>query len=266
MPEDFTDAMVALAREVDERDEAQILAEIAGSTVDEYIYEVYDKKDKTKRLAVKLSWVGTREMARQRGNLHVGDYPDAAETDSHWRIAVKVTDLKRNFSVFGGCHQPKKMRINIVNKAGEVTGHELVEDPFAYQKALNKAQRNGFQNVMPAGYMAKWIDKMLQLSGRRPLRIPERTTRVAQPKARADTSKPLPTADTIKTLLDFEKAAWNRYKLQPAAAYKEVGYGSKSDVNESPWQLWQQLMATLEPEAEPGAEPQGEEVLWPENE
>jgi hypothetical protein len=255
--DEMTQAMLAQIKEIEEKDENQILAELAGATISEYIYETIvdeyvadpatGKKHKQKVRKVKLSWVGTRETARNRGNLVLSE-PLITETDEEFRIIFKATDLTHNFVVFGGTHQPKKMKVNDYDKdTGEFKGSHLEEDPYAFQKGLSKAQRNAFTNVIPADYSAKMIDRFLtagrkapqitQGSKQPPQNQNQQKRRETKPKADWDRITPqmVPDYATLETLI------WNLAKLQPADMYKKLGGGSRSQMTITAWQAFLQL-------------------------
>ena len=237
---EITSLMLNRIQEIEERDEGQILQELAGESIEDFIYEIIDKK--TKKRTVKLSWVGTREMARFRGNISLDD-PMIMDNDGYVRVVVRGTDLTRNFSVFGGCHQPRKQKVKIFDEHDEPMGYQEQDDPYYFTKALSKAQRNVLQSVIPADFTARMIDRFLIKAGKQPLKqLPRPKAALAKPKV--NTEVPEPTE--FKTLLDLEKYAFNRWHLQPADMYKELGYSTRSDCNETPWECFLKLKATIE--------------------
>jgi len=244
--ESITTLMLNQISEIEERDNNQILAELAGETLDEYVYDVvtYDRKAKKEKRTVKLSWVGTREMMQVRGNIAMSG-PDITDQDGYIRMVIRATDLKRNVSVFGGIHQLKTMKVKTYDEHGKPLGEQLQDDPFYFQKALSKAQRNAIQAVMPASFIAKMIDRFLLSAGKQPRK------QLAQPKPapKPRVAKDLPdiTADQITTLFDLEKLAFNRWHIQPAKMYQELGYSSKVDVTEPPFECFLRLRAIFEP-------------------
>ena len=248
--DELTAAMVAQIHEVEQKDENQVMAELAGETVEEYVYEIMVKvpKQREKVRKVKLSWVGTREVARNRGNI-VLDTPDIVENDESWRIVVRATDLLRNFTVFGGCHQLKQMKVNEYGEApGEITGSHLETDDYAFQKGLSKAQRNALSLCIPGEYAAKMIDRYLRASGKNPLltnssraistrsqkQPPQGTNpKKADIKPRAEWDKI--TQAQIPDYPHLENIIWNLCKLQPKDMYAELGGGSRTDMNVAAW-------------------------------
>jgi len=164
---DITTLMLKRIQEIEERDESQILQELAGESIEDFIYEIVDKKNKKR--TVKLSWAGTREMARFRGNITL-DEPLISDNDGYVRIVVRGTDLTRNFSVFGGCHQPKRQKVKIFDEHDQPMGYQEQDDPHYFTKALSKAQRNVLQSIIPADFTARIIDRFLIKAGKPPLK------------------------------------------------------------------------------------------------
>jgi len=254
--DELTAGMLAQIHEVEQKDENQVMAELAGETVEEYVYEILPKgKQKTRK--VKLSWVGTREVARNRGNI-VLDTPDITETDESWRIVVRATDLLRNFTVFGGCHQLKKMKVNDVDKTGEIIGSHYEQDDYAFQKGLSKSQRNALNLCIPGEYAARMIDRFLLASGKRPLltqttretkghRQPPQPTgpMKAETKPREEWDKI--TSDMVPDYPHLETIIWSLCKLQPKEMYIELGGGARSDMNIPAWQSFLTLKERFAP-------------------
>jgi hypothetical protein len=267
--DEITAAMLQNIREIEDRDENQILAELAGETISEYIYEteVWDwvpgpdgKRKKQKVRKVKLSWVGTREAARAKGNIVASD-PIVTETDKDFRIVIKFTDLSRNFSVFGGCHQPKQMKVNDWGEEpGEIVGTHLEDDPFAFQKGLSKAQRNGLTACIPADWTAKMIDRFLAASrkgqklpaGQRGRYIPQAGSSDTPVPARKTQIKPREewekiTKDQVPDYPKLEQIMWDLAKIQPRDVYKELGGGSRNDMTIPAWDAFVTLKARFCP-------------------
>lgn len=248
--DELTAGMVAQIHDIEQKDENQVMAELAGDTVQEYIYEIFttDPKTKQKTRKVKLSWVGTREVARNRGNI-VLDTPDVTETDDSWRIVVRATDLLRNFTVFGGCHQPKKMKVNEVDeKSGEITGFRYEPDAYAFQKGLSKCQRNALNLCIPGEYAARMVDRYLHAAGKKPLLAQD--TKKATAKSQKQTPQSAgPARSDIKPREEWDKITeemvpsyphlesiiWNLCKLQPRDMYIELGGGDRTTMVVSAW-------------------------------
>ena len=240
--DEMTSLMISQIKEIDERDEQQILAELAGEAVEDFIYEI--PQGKNRKRTVKLSWAGTREMGRARGNISLSD-PIISETDGYVRIVIKATDLKRNFSVFGGCHQMKQQKVKTFDGSGKSVGEQLQDDAFYFTKALSKAQRNVIQSLIPASFMARVVDKFLVASGKQPLKqLPK-----PQP-SKPRIAKELPALEPgeLQTLPELELLAYNRWHIQPAEMYKQLNVERRSDCKQTPWECFVVLKEIYEGE------------------
>jgi len=261
--------MIDQIKDLDTRDEKQILADLAGETLQDMIYStnIKDRKSGQWVPQVRLSWAGTKEAARSKGNIMVDDAPIVTDLEDSIRIVVRVTDLSKNFTIFGGCHQPKKQKVFDVNKTtGEVLDtFRQEDDPFCFQKGLSKAQRNAIQTVLPADYLAKCIDRFLKLSGKLQITKPA-NTRDTKPRTPAP-----PPASSIKPRSEWEKVTedmvpdyphletliWNMAKIQPKEMYAELGGGSRSEMTVPAWESFLVLKERYAP-AEPPPETKSE--------
>lgn len=258
MPDEMDSFMLRQIAEIEQKDEAQVLAELAGELVEDMIYtiEAYDRRKKQTVQKVRLSWAGTKEVARSRGNIVLSE-PVVTDLDANIRIMVKATDLTRNFTVFGGCQQPRKMKINDVDPdTGEVIGHHLEDDAYCFQKGLTKCQRNALTLCIPADYTARCITRFLKATGRSTL-IPQDTRRgKATTKAQL---KPLEewdkiTQDMVPDFPHLEPIIWNLTKMQPANMYPELGVTSRADMTIPAWEAFLTLKARFHP-----VKPEGED-------
>jgi len=256
MPDDMDRFMIKQIAEIEQRDESQVLAELAGELVEEMIYtvETYDRRRKKTIRKVRLSWAGTKEVARSRGNIVLSE-PVVTDLDTNIRIMVKATDLTRNFTVFGGCQQPRKMKINDVDQeTGEVTGHHFEDDAYCFQKGLSKCQRNALTLCIPADYAARCIDRFLRAAGKGKL-LPQETKRAKAPAK--SQLKPLEewdkvTEDMIPDYPHLEPIIWTLCKMQPADMYKELGVSSRADMTIPVWDAFLTLKARFHPADQPG--------------
>lgn len=244
MSDEITLVMLEQIKEIEQRDESQILAELAGETIKEYIYEieVRDTKTKQKTRKAKLSWAGVKEVARSRGNIVLSD-PIISDTDDAVRIVVRATDLKRNFTVFGGCHQPKQQKVKDLDKGGNLLGHHLESDDHYFPKALSKAQRNALNLCIPGDYAAKFISRLLKASGSTAALPPseENHGNNKKPQIKPREEWETITADDVPNLPTLERIVWNLTKLQPRQMYQELGYTGRADVTESAWECFLRL-------------------------
>ncbi|MBA7560656.1 hypothetical protein ES708_02285 [subsurface metagenome] len=258
--DNINSVMLQQIREIDQRDEVQIMSELAGETLQEYYYEVvrFDRRQKRQIRKVKLSWAGVREVARNRGNI-ILDYPVITETEKDWRVVVKATDLVRNFTVFGGCHQTKKMKVSTTDEAtGEIKNGKFIDDDYAFEKAISKAQRNALDKCIPADYMAKAIDRLLRASGRPPvnqLAKPRKGKKegklAAPPQIKAGDEWDKIVKEAVPDYPHLEPIIWNLCKLQPKQMYQQLGVSSRSDMTIPAWEAFLQLKEVLRKQPEP---------------
>ena len=242
MPDQIDSVMLKQIAEIEAKDEAQVLAELAGELISEMVYtvEVYDRRAKKKVQKAKLSWAGTKEVARSRGNIVLSE-PVVTDLENAIRIMVRATDLTRNFTVFGGCQQPRKMRVNDVDEGtGEIVGRHYEDDLYCFQKGLSKCQRNALTVCIPADYAAKCITRFLKASGAKAL--PQAATPTKRTPTKSQVKPPEEwdkiTPDMVPDYPHLEPIMWNLCKLQPADMYKQLGVSSRADLTITPWEAF----------------------------
>ena len=236
---------------IEQRDEAQIMAELAGEQLEEMTYtvEVWDRKSRQTVKKARLSWGGTKEVARHRGNIMLSE-PIVTDLEDTIRIMVKATDLERNFTVFGGCQQPRKMKVNDYAKdgSGEILSTHLEEDAFAFQKGLSKCQRNALTLCIPADYAAKCITRFLKASGTKLISQDTRSRKAAAPKIKPRAEWDKITPDMVPDFPHLEPLIWNLCKVQPAEMYRELGVGSRNDMTIPAWDAYLTLKQRFVPD------------------
>lgn len=128
---------------LDQRDEDQILAEIKGNIISEMFYS-FPLDGKT---VTGVSWVGTKEIARQYGCIDL-DFVRVDDTEDSYIAVVKATDTRTGTSLLGTAMQPKNMTAKGVEKP----------DRFAYTKAVSKAQRNAIRAIIPERFLLEMYE------------------------------------------------------------------------------------------------------------
>jgi len=251
MLDEMNSIMLKQIAEIEQRDESQVLAELAGEQIEEMIYtvETYDRRQRKKIKRARLSWAGVKEVARSRGNIVLAE-PVVTDLDATIRIMVKATDLTRNFTVFGGCQQPRKMKVNDVDPdSGEIIAFHYEDDAYCFQKGLSKCQRNALTLCIPADYAARCIDRFLKATGKEK-QLPQGAGRAKSPTK--SQLKPLSewekiTADMVPDFPQLEPVIWNLCKMQPADMYRELGVTSRTDMNIPAWEAFLFLKALFHP-------------------
>ncbi|MEW6624582.1 MAG: hypothetical protein AB1420_15910 [Bacillota bacterium] len=133
---------------MDRRDEEQILKELQGAYLDEFVYSFrLGNRD-----IVGLSWAGVKEIARKMGNISIKEIK-VDETEKSYRVLAKAEDEVRRITMFGVAEQSKKMRLG--------DGREI-DDVFALNKALSKAQRNAIRSVIPELMIKTMMQQFLE--------------------------------------------------------------------------------------------------------
>jgi hypothetical protein len=132
---------------MDRADEQQILDELQGHYLTEFVYSFRaGGKD-----VIGLSWAGIKELAYRYGGIQVESCTIEDKGD-FWLVTCKALDIERKNSRFGVATQSKTMK----HRDGSTE-----TDDFALQKATSKAQRNAIRALMPEIAVKQYIDKFL---------------------------------------------------------------------------------------------------------
>lgn len=135
---------------INQRDDSQVLLEIQGGFLEEFVYSFPTREGKV----TGLSWAGVKEVARQMGNISVDDC-DIRETDGSWQVKCKARDLTRNVTMFGVAEQAK----DLVLKGGGTQ-----RDMHSLSKAVSRAQRNAIRGLIPEMFIKKMIEQYCEES------------------------------------------------------------------------------------------------------
>ena len=156
--------------EMDVKDETQILQEMKGEKIEQYVYQYVQREENGKSHTVtSLSYVGIKEAIRRRGRVSIVGEAKVEETETTIRAMVKMHDGLNDLDVLG------------VSEA-------LKSKPFAYVLAVNKAERNAFAKLIPAKFFAELIAEKLNPQKRSDAQ-PQNVTPKSEP--------PLPQAKVI---------------------------------------------------------------------
>jgi len=115
---------------IEEMDETQIKAELAGRVVEDYAYQFMKGGIKV----TGLSYAGVMAAARKQGNIKVVSI-EFDEDENKVIAKCRAIDTKNNIEVIGVATQSKKYS----------SGYP---DEFAFQKAASKAQRNAIRKLI----------------------------------------------------------------------------------------------------------------------
>jgi hypothetical protein len=129
-------------------DENQILNEMKGELLEEFVYDM----DVQGKHVTSLSYAGVKEAIRRRGKYETLDVHIDEDKDQY-RCLVKVRDLIRQIDVLGAstCEKSK---------------------PFAYTLAVNKAERNAFRKLIPEKLIAAMVKEFLERRKARTVPVP----------------------------------------------------------------------------------------------
>ncbi len=124
---------------MDKRDEEQILAEIKGHMIEEYVYQFKAGG----KLVTGVSYAGIKAMVVRRGGYEIISDTIIKEEGS-FLAKAKIQDKQLDLQGLG---------------LGECAIHE----PFARQKAMGKALRNAYRSIMDEGqfiaFIKQWKNK-----------------------------------------------------------------------------------------------------------
>ena len=115
---------------VDQVDDQAIVELMTGQTIQDYVYSFKQGG----RTVEGLTLAGINEAANRRGGIQVEEV-EYEELDNSWIATVKAVDTITGSSRWGAYEQPKM--------AGGRS------DPFAFTKAIHKAQRNAIKQLIP---------------------------------------------------------------------------------------------------------------------
>lgn len=129
-------------------DENQILDEMKGELLEEFVYDIEIQG----RHVTNLSYAGTKEAVRRRGKYEILDVHIEEDKDQ-FRCLVKVRDLVRQIDVLGAstCEKSK---------------------PFAYTLTVNKAERNAYRKLIPEKLIAAMVKEFLERRKARKVSVP----------------------------------------------------------------------------------------------
>ena len=129
-------------------DDQSIIADMQGHANESYVYSFKQGG----RAVQGLTLAGINEAANRRGGLQI-DELQIKDNENAWIVTAKALDTNTGSSRYGACEQAKKMG----SKA----------DPYAFAKAVHKAQRNALKQLIPAPVINEVLAYYLGKSKRR---------------------------------------------------------------------------------------------------
>ncbi len=198
---------------VDQVDDQAIIELMTGQTIQDYVYSFKQGG----RTVEGLTLAGINEAANRRGGIQVEDVT-YEERDHSWIAVAKATDTITGSSRYGAYEQAKMMGSR--------------PDPFAFTKAIHKAQRNAIKQLIPVPVIREVLNFYLH-------RKTQGGAATQQPRARqggGNIATAQKAAFAIASQLDaplekkgISKAAlWNYIK-------RRYGVESRNDMSEMQW-------------------------------
>jgi len=130
---------------INQRDDDQVLIEIQGGFLKDFIYSFPTKEGNV----TGLSWAGVKEIARQMGNISIEDL-EITETPDTYRVKAKAKDITKNVSMYGVTEQSKQ----ITTKSGT-----KIDDLHALSKCVSRSQRNAIRGLIPENLIKAMIEE-----------------------------------------------------------------------------------------------------------
>ena len=150
-------------QQLDQLDEQQIVAELQGALLDQYVYSFQSNG----RQVVGLSWAGVKAVANKLGPVTC-DLLELRDTDESYICVVKASAPDGTQRI-GAAEQSKTFKSK--------------SDSFALPKAISKAQRNAIRALLPETLITEMV---------KAYRGQATTPRRQQQPARKAPSKPQP--------------------------------------------------------------------------
>ena len=154
MSEEKNNEIVPVATEVevvDQVDDQAIIELMTGQTIQDYVYSFKQGG----RVVEGLTLAGINEAANRRGGIQVEEV-EYEELENSWIATAKAVDTITGSSRYGAYEQPK------------MNGSR--PDPFAFTKAIHKAQRNAIKQLIPLPVIREVLNFYLhrKVSGNNP--------------------------------------------------------------------------------------------------
>ena len=204
---------------IDSVDDQAIVEMMTGQTIQDYVYSFKQGG----RVVEGLTLAGINEAANRRGGIQV-DNIDYKETEHSWIATAEAVDTIIGNSRYGAFEQPKM-----------IGGRP---DPYAFTKAIHKAQRNAIKQLLPVPVIREVLNFYLNR------------------KALAEETQQPQTDQSNDTITNAQKAAFAianklseplaKHGIDKAALWdyikQKYGVESRNDMTEM---QWTQLAAEL---------------------
>ena len=205
---------------VDQVDDQAIIELMTGQTIQDYVYSFKQGG----RTVEGLTLAGINEAANRRGGIQVEEVK-YEEQENSWIATAKAVDTITGSSRYGAYEQPK------------MNGGR--PDPFAFTKAIHKAQRNAIKQLIPVPVIREVLNFYLHRkagsgNSRPQQQIPQGGGNIAQAQ-KATFAIAANLSDSLEEKGVTKADLWNYMK-------RKCGVESRNDINEM---QWTQLSAEL---------------------
>ena len=205
---------------VDQVDDQAIIELMTGQTIQDYVYSFKQGG----RTVEGLTLAGINEAANRRGGIQVEEVK-YEEQENSWIATAKAVDTITGSSRYGAYEQPK------------MTGGR--PDPFAFTKAIHKAQRNAIKQLIPVPVIREVLNFYLHRkagsgNSRPQQQIPQGGGNIAQAQ-KATFAIAANLSDSLEEKGVTKADLWNYMK-------RKCGVESRNDISEM---QWTQLSAEL---------------------
>ena len=205
---------------VDQVDDQAIVELMTGQTIQDYVYSFKQGG----RTVEGLTLAGINEAANRRGGIQVEEVK-YEELDNSWIATAKAVDTITGSSRYGAYEQPK------------MTGNR--PDPFAFTKAIHKAQRNAIKQLIPVPVIREVLNFYLHRkagggNSAPQQQIPQSGGNIAQAQ-KATFAIAANLSDSLEAKGITKADLWNYMK-------RKCGVESRNDISEM---QWTQLSAEL---------------------
>ncbi|RKU27610.1 hypothetical protein C6499_11400 [Candidatus Poribacteria bacterium] len=222
MAEEKKEEMVPVTAEyevVDQVDDQAIIELMTGQTIQDYVYSFKQGG----RTVEGLTLAGINEAANRRGGIQVEEI-EYEELENSWIATAKAVDTITGSSRYGAYEQPK------------MSGGR--SDPFAFTKAIHKAQRNAIKQLIPVPVIREvlnfYLHRKAGSGNSRQQQIPQGGGNIAQAQ-KATFAIAANLSDSLEEKGITKADLWNYMK-------RKCGVESRNDINEM---QWTQLSAEL---------------------
>jgi hypothetical protein len=223
----------------DRRDDDQIMAELRGEAVEQYVYS-FNQGGST---VTGLSLAGVMAVAQSMGGITCGQ-PVFAVDDDEITCDISATDHKNGLTVWGTATESRVMKRRDGNAQ---------PDKFARGKALSKAQRNAIRKLIPEQIAVEMLRQFI--NGGKPTRGNAPRPQQQRPAVAPPTARPavdvlteeaqMSPSEQITDILGRLAVATHKRDLKPIQQDIQAwGLADDDEVKAAYNEQWHEIHAT----------------------